>query len=60
MDPHAQLEIRDYATAIGEQILKPLFPVVWEAFLDYRWNGMGLNRLDQGVVTRLMELGQKT
>jgi thymidylate synthase (FAD) len=28
MDPHAQQEIRDYATTIGEQIVRPLFPVV--------------------------------
>lgn len=60
MDPHAQLEIRDYATAIGEQIVKPLFPVVWEAFLDYRWFGMGLNRLDQAMTQRLMALGQRS
>jgi thymidylate synthase (FAD) len=29
MDHHAQLEIRNYATTIGEQIVKPLFPVAW-------------------------------
>ena len=55
MDPHAQLEIRDYATAIGEQIVKPLFPIVWEAFEDYRMGGKFLTRLDQGVIRRLME-----
>ncbi len=53
MDSHAQLEIRQYATAIGEQIVKPLFPVVWEAFLDYRMNSMGLTGPDTGVVQRL-------
>lgn len=36
MDSHAQLEIREYATTIGLDIVKPLFPVVWEAFCDYR------------------------
>jgi thymidylate synthase (FAD) len=46
MDSHAQLEIREYATIIGEQIVKPLFPVVWEAFTDYRLEGMHLSRLD--------------
>lgn len=55
MDPHAQQEIRDYATAIGEQIVKPLFPIVWEAFEDYRMGGKSLTRLDQGVIRRLME-----
>ncbi|MCA9034284.1 MAG: FAD-dependent thymidylate synthase [Planctomycetaceae bacterium] len=53
MDSHAQLEIRNYATAIGEQIVKPLFPVVWEAFLDYRMQAMFLTRLDIGVIQRL-------
>jgi thymidylate synthase (FAD) len=63
MDAHAQLEIRDYATTIGQQIVAPLFPVVWEAFLDYRQGSMELTRLDAGVIARLMETaraGQKT
>lgn len=46
MDSHAQCEIRQYATTIGEQIVKPLFPLVWEAFEDYRLNGMFLTKLD--------------
>ena len=53
MDHHAQLEIRNYATVIGEQIIQPLFPVVWEAFLDYRMQSMHLTRLDIGVIQRL-------
>ena len=55
MDSHAQLEIRDYATAIGRQIIEPLFPLVWEAFIDYRMEGMFLTRLDRGVIVRLMQ-----
>lgn len=50
MDGHAQKEIRDYATIIGEQIVKPLFPMVWEAFEDYQLNSMELTRLDIGVI----------
>ena len=42
MDNHAQAEIREYATTIGEQIVKPLFPNVWQAFLDYRLNALTL------------------
>ncbi len=53
MDSHAQLEIRKYATTIGEQILKPLFPVVWEAFQDYRMQSMFLSRLDVETISRL-------
>ncbi len=55
MDSHAQLEIREYASTIGEQIVKPLFPLVWEAFIDYRVEGMFLTRLDRGVIVRLMQ-----
>lgn len=54
MDSHAQQEIRDYARTIGEQIVRPLFPVVWEAFLDYRVHASFLTRLDSTVIQRLM------
>lgn len=53
MDSHAQKEIRDYATIIGEQIIKPLFPLVWEAFEDYRLGGMFLSRLDNLVINAM-------
>ncbi|MBT4864302.1 MAG: FAD-dependent thymidylate synthase [Planctomycetaceae bacterium] len=55
MDSHAQQEIRDYATTIGRKIIQPLFPLVWEAFEDYRMQGRFLTRLDQGVIQRLMQ-----
>jgi len=38
MDSHAQQEIRQYATTIGLEIVKPLFPKVWSAFEAYRLN----------------------
>ena len=53
MDSHAQLEIRQYATTLGEKIVAPLFPIVWEAFLDYRMQSTFLTRLDTGVIQRL-------
>ena len=53
MDSHAQYEIRMYAEAIGQQIVEPLFPLVWEAFSDYRLQAMHLTRLDIGVINRL-------
>ncbi len=37
MDVHAQYEIRVYANAIAE-IIKPIVPMAWEAFEDYRLN----------------------
>lgn len=54
MDSHAQWEIRQYSIAIGEQIVRPLFPLVWEAFVDYRLNAMHLTRLDQEVIQRMV------
>ncbi|ADG65867.1 thymidylate synthase, flavin-dependent [Planctopirus limnophila DSM 3776] len=55
MDSHAQYEIRTFAKTIGEQIIRPLFPVAWEAFLDYRFEGMFLSRLEVGMIQRLAE-----
>jgi len=56
MDSHAQWEIRQYANIIGNEIIKPLFPAIWEAFEDYRLNSMQLTALDVGVIQRLTEL----
>ncbi len=56
MDSHAQLEIRDYATTLGEQIVKPLFPLVWEAFIDYRLGSDSMSRLEREVTQRLMSV----
>lgn len=53
MDAHAQYEIRSYATTIGEQIIQPLFPSAWEAFVDYRMQAEFLTRLDREVIARL-------
>lgn len=50
MDSHAQLEIRQYATTIGEQIVAPLFPIAWQAFLDYRFNATSLSALEQRAI----------
>ncbi|MDA7978646.1 MAG: FAD-dependent thymidylate synthase [Pirellulales bacterium] len=55
MDSHAQEEIRDYATTIGQEIIRPLFPLVWEAFEDYRLDAMFLTRIDREIIFRLME-----
>jgi thymidylate synthase (FAD) len=57
MDDHAQFEIRRYAQTMGGEIVAPLLPLVWEAFLDYRIGGMLLTRLEQEVVTRLVAVG---
>ena len=54
MDSHAQLEIRQYATTIGQEIVRPLFPIVWEAFVDYRLEGLFLSRLERETIARMM------
>ncbi len=58
MDVHAQQEIREYAHTIGQKIVQPLFPGVWEAFVDYRLEAMHLTRLDGGVIARLAQSGR--
>ncbi len=51
MHPHAQKEIRDYATTIGEQIVSRWVPLVWEAYQDYVLNTIQLSPVDQKVMT---------
>lgn len=45
MDPHAQIEIRDFATAMYD-LIRPIVPVTCEAFEDYRTGSMHLTRLE--------------
>lgn len=45
MDPHAQQEIRDYATAMFN-LIRPIVPVAAEAFMDYEHDAMHLTRLE--------------
>jgi thymidylate synthase (FAD) len=58
MDPHSQWEIRQYAETIGREIVRPLFPLVWEAFADYRLAAVQLSRLDRDVIVRLAAAGR--
>ncbi|MCL2623221.1 MAG: FAD-dependent thymidylate synthase [Planctomycetaceae bacterium] len=57
MDSHAQHEIVQYATIIGEQIIRPLFPLAWEAFSDYTLHATRLSRLEQEVIAKLAASG---
>jgi thymidylate synthase (FAD) len=50
MDKHAQQEIRDYATVIGEQVVAKWCPFAWEAFCDYQMGSVGLTRLEQTII----------
>jgi len=53
MDPHAQKEIRDYATVIGEQIVARWVPLTWEAFLDYRFHARTLSRIEGEILAAI-------
>ncbi len=58
MESNAQFEIRSYAETIAREIVRPLFPVTYEAFLDYRLGALSLSRLEQGVIERLAAAGK--
>lgn len=54
MDAHAQLEIREYARTIGEEVVSRWCPVAWEAFLDYRVNSVSFTDPELACLTPLM------
>ena len=49
MDPHAQIEIRDFATAMYD-LIRPIVPMTCEAFEDYRTGSMHLTRLEVDAI----------
>lgn len=49
MDSHAQLEIRQYANAIGE-LVKAWCPLAWEAFVDYRLGAVTFSRQEMALI----------
>ncbi|MDR2345233.1 MAG: FAD-dependent thymidylate synthase [Planctomycetaceae bacterium] len=57
MESSAQFEIMQYANAIGEHIVQPLFPYCWEAFIDYQLESIRLSKLDKNVIIRLTQTG---
>ncbi len=50
MDSHAQKEIRDYATVIGEEIVARWVPLTWEAFQDYRFKARYYSRIEHEIL----------
>jgi thymidylate synthase (FAD) len=54
MDQHAQAEIREYASIIGQQIIAAWVPNAWEAFQDYHLHSVNLSRLETEIVSRLL------
>ena len=50
MDDHAQKEIREYATVIGDGIVSKWCPIAWAAFSDYRLKA----RIFSGIEWKLL------
>jgi thymidylate synthase (FAD) len=53
MDEHSQLEIRNYARVIGDEIVSQWCPLAWEAFLDYRMNAMSFSGIETAIIACL-------
>jgi len=55
-DSHAQEEIRVYANLIAA-ILKEAFPIVFEAWLDYKFQATSFSRMEMQLLMTLLEFG---
>jgi len=53
MEAHAQFEIRQYATIIGEEIVRRWVPLAWEAFQDYILNAEHFSKLELQILSAL-------
>jgi thymidylate synthase (FAD) len=53
MEQHAQLEIRTYATIIGNEIVNKWCPMVWKAFKDYQFSRLELSKQEVEIIARL-------
>lgn len=53
MDAHAQSEIRQYATVIGEEIVQRWCPIAWEAFLDFQMHALRLSKIEADIIALL-------
>ena len=54
MELNAQLEIRQYAEVICNEIVKRWCPVTWQAFWDYRMNSMAFSGLEIKIITAML------
>ncbi len=54
MEKHAQLEIRNYATIIGEEIVKRWVPLTWEAFMDFSFGATEFSALELNVLKEMI------
>ena len=54
MDSHAQWEIRQYANVIGNEIVARWCPLVWDAFNDYKVNGISFSKFEIDILRSLL------
>jgi len=54
MDPHAQMEIQDYANAIC-RLVRPKFPIIFEAFDDYMLNAKSFSSQEMQILRAAVE-----
>ncbi len=59
MDAHAQKEIREYATIIGEEIVSKVTPIAYQAFKDYRLNSTFLSEIDKRALRLVIKENKK-
>jgi thymidylate synthase (FAD) len=53
MAEHAQLEIREYANTIGQEIVRRWCPIAWEAFIEYRVNALALSETEVTILAAI-------
>lgn len=53
MEEHAQYEIRQYATTIGNEIVARWCPIAWKAFQDYVFGGLELSKFETLLIQKL-------
>ena len=53
MDPHAQIEIRLFATAMAD-FVRAWVPLSWEAFVDYRREALPFTRLEAQALAHML------
>jgi thymidylate synthase (FAD) len=54
MDSHSQYEIRVFAEAIASMVEK-MFPITWDAFMDYRAGAMTLSIQEQRLISTMLQ-----
>ncbi|MFH2050724.1 MAG: FAD-dependent thymidylate synthase [bacterium] len=59
MDPHAQYEIQQYAKIMGDMV-KQIYPLSWEAFVDYRLTAQFFSGPEMKILKKHLESASYT